>query len=528
MDLDTSAKPVLDSPEIRLINEITEGINRGNSMQEVFDLIYERLAEHVPYNRIAIALADAAGERLTILAARSDGQMVLGRGYSGQIAGSSLEPLLREGKSRVLNDLQGYLERKPGSESTRLIVREGMRSSLTLPLISQGTPVGVMFFSSRRAGAYTPVHEAFLRSIVGHVSIAVEKSRLLDELRETGDLLGNILGNSADAIIAADRRSRILTWNEGARRIYGYAADEVRGRETSILLPGGGADDPQCARLQEHVEREEFVKGLECTHVTKDGRRIRVNVTATLLKDRGGRPIGHSLIVRDVTDLEKLQQELARTQSLAAVGQLAATVAHEVKNPLAGISGAIQVLRDSMKADDSRRGVVREILEQIDRLDRTVRDLLGYARPANAVRQDLDLGETLKRSWSLLAQQPGAGRVTFRLKGAEGVRVSADAQLLQQVWINLFQNSIEAMPEGGELSVKVTDGNPVRIVVTDSGNGVRPAEAERLFQPFFSTKTRGTGLGLAISRKNVEAHGGRMWIESDPDRKTSVFVEVPR
>ena len=146
---------------------------------------------------------------------------MLGRGYTGVIAGSSLELLIRESKIRVINDLQDYLEKKPSSESTRLIVREGMRSSLTLPLLIDGKPVGVMFFSSRSANVYRQEHEQFLRSIVAHMSIAVERARLMDGLRERTEFLENILQNSLDAIIVVDAQNRIRTWNEGARRIFG-------------------------------------------------------------------------------------------------------------------------------------------------------------------------------------------------------------------------------------------------------------------------------------------------------------------
>src|SRR5215510_3764667 len=192
-ELVSSGMAIPEHAQIHLLEAITRKINLGASLEETFDLIYERLHAFVPYNRIAVAMTDEARERLFIIAAKSDGKVVLGRGYSGVIAGSSLEPLIREGKIRIINDLQDYLEKKPSSESTRLIVREGMKSSLTLPLLIDGKPVGVMFFSSRTAGAYRPEHEDILRTIVGHMSIAVERARLVDGLRERTEYLENIL-----------------------------------------------------------------------------------------------------------------------------------------------------------------------------------------------------------------------------------------------------------------------------------------------------------------------------------------------
>jgi PAS domain S-box-containing protein len=512
----------------QLLGDITHQINLGTPSDHIFDLIYERLAEFVPYDRVAVALADERRERLHITIAKSNGKMVLGRGYSGVLAGSSLEPLLVKGAIRVINDLQEYLADHPDSESTRLIVKEGMRSSLTLPLLSSGRPVGVMFFSSRQTHAYRPEHEEFLRGIVGHMAILVERSRLQDVLRERTEYLENILQNSVDAIIVEDREGRIRTWNEGARRIYGYTSDEIVGRPLEVLVPPEPARAKELAEVRRRVEAEGFVKDFETEGVTRDGRRVVVNISSTVLRNKSGRLVGRSIVQRDVTVVKRMQEDLVRSQSLAAVGEMAATVAHEIKNPLAGISGAIQVLADAMPPGDGRRDIVKEVLDQITRLDRTVRDLLTYSRPATPQRDELDLGESIGRAWALLAPQPQAAAIRFLLEGGHGVRVSADAQLLHQVWVNLFQNAIEAMGRGGELRVVVRSGDPVRVEVRDSGDGIDPAHAERLFRPFFSTKTRGTGLGLAISKKIIEAHAGRIGCESRPGKGTTFTVEISR
>ena len=519
---------MLPSDRLRFVTDLTQSINLGESVEEVFNLIFERLREFIPYNRIAIAVADDKFERLSIVAARSDGKVVLGRGYSGVISGSSLEPLLRGGDIRIINDLQDYLQKKPSSESTRLIVREGMRASLTLPLVVRGRPVGVMFFSSREANVYRSEHADFLRGIVGHMAISVERSRLLDALKEKTEYLENVLQNSGDAIVVVDAHNVIRTWNEGARRIFGYTAEEIVGKDYAIFIPPEERFNGESTHIKEKVEESGFLRDYECVRLTKDGRRITVDVTSTLLRDKHGRVIGRSSIVRDVTHVRKLQQDLLNTKSLAAVGELAATVAHEIKNPLAGISGAIQVLREAIPEESGRREIVSEILEQIRRLDNTVRDLLTFARPAHPSRQEVDLGESLQKAWLLLSSQPSAAGIRFSASGTEGVTLPADSQLLQQVWLNLFQNAIEAMPRGGDLSVRVSGGDPARIEISDTGTGIDPAHVERVFKPFFTTKTRGTGLGLAITKKIIEAHGGLIRAESWPKRGTTIFVEIPR
>lgn len=518
----------LGSAHLHLLQEITRKINLGSSLEETFDLIYDRLTPFVPYNRIAVAMTDESRERLHIIAAKSDGKVVLGRGYSGIIAGSSLEPLIRDGKTRVINDLQDYLENKPSSESTRLIVREGMKSSLTLPLLIDGKPVGVMFFSSRSAGAYRPEHEEFLQNIVGHMAIAVERSRLMDGLRDRTEYLENILHNTADAIFVEDAQDRIKTWNEGATRIFGYAAEDVIGKPAEILLAPEDRNSPEERRYREAVQRDGFFRDFEGARRTRDGRRITVQISSTVLKDRKGRPIGRSSIARDITGLKAIQRELVRTQSLAAVGELAATVAHEIKNPLAGISGAIQVLAEAMPKGDSRRQVVGEILDQVRRLDLTMRDLLNFARPITPARQEFDLAESVASAWKMLAPQAAASTIRFVLDGDRACRISGDPQLLRQVWVNLFQNSIEAMPRGGDLRARITAGPAPRVEIRDSGSGIDPVAADKIWRPFYTTKTRGTGLGLPLVKKIVDAHRGRIWCESGAGNGTSFFVEIPQ
>jgi len=524
MNKSTVAALQLAMPErakVELLEAITRKINLGASLEETFELIYDRLHAFVPYNRIAVALADAGCEKLSILAARSDGKVVLAKGYTGVIAGSSLEPLLREGRIRIINDLQDYLSKKPSSDSTRLIVREGMKSSLTLPLLMDGKAVGVMFFSSRTAHVYQPEHEDFLKNIVGHMAIAVERARLVDGLRERTEFLENILQNSLDAIIVTDAHDRIRTWNKGARQILGYSAEETIGRPIEMLLGENDGEGFLSGRFLQSSR-------VECALRTKTGEGRIVEMSASSLKDKNERIIGRSYIARDVTGVRKIQEELMRTQGLAAVGEMAATVAHEIKNPLAGISGAIQVLAEGMPKGDNRRVVVGEILDQVRRLDRTVRDLLNFARPISPVRQTLDLIDSLAGAWKMLAPQLEAKSIRFALQPEIPVEISADPQLLRQVWVNLFQNAIEAMPEGGQLLVRVVPGDKVRVEIQDSGNGIDAATMKGIWRAFFTTKTRGTGLGLPLVKKMVDAHGGRIWCESDPSKGTTFFVEIPR
>jgi formate hydrogenlyase transcriptional activator len=172
-----------------VVADLLEQINLGRTFEDLFNCIYERLQGIVPYHRIAVALLEESGDALRLVSCRSDGPLALKLHYTAPLAGSTLAELLRTGQPRILNDLPAYLANKPSSVSTKLIVREGMRANLTLPLVAGGKPIGVVFFSSRQTDVYRPEHAHLLRRLAGHLAISVEKAQLLDALRQRNDEL---------------------------------------------------------------------------------------------------------------------------------------------------------------------------------------------------------------------------------------------------------------------------------------------------------------------------------------------------
>lgn len=515
--------------QLLLLSDLTEEINAGKTLDEILDATYRRLGGMVPCSRVAVALVDESEDALKMVALRTDGTVLLGPGYRGRLRGSSLEGILKTGTPRIINDLEQYLKRKPDSASTKLIVQEGMRASLTLPLVVRGKPVGVMFFSSRNANAYTEQHVSFLKLISGHMAIAVEKTLLLQQLKDKGDYLENILRSSADAIVVVDRDNVIRSWNRGAELIFGYSEDEAVGNPKSMLLSPELVRAGEVERFQQRIEKDGYVTGYETEGLTKDGRRIPLSVTSTLIRDAEGRAVGRCSILRDLTAIKRLQTELVHAQSLAVVGELAASVAHEIKNPLAGISGAVQILCRSFPENDSRRMIANELLQQVKRLDNTVRDLLIFARPWTPQPRRFNLSEFIDSVLARAESQENGNGVRFVRELPAKCMVTADPQLLEHVLVNLLMNALDAVSGSGTISVKVSEQDAtVRIEVRDTGVGIPPQYRDRLFKPFFSTKTRGTGLGLAISKRVVDAHHGSISIDSAAGKGTTVRILLPR
>lgn len=239
------------------------------------------------------------------------------------------------------------------------------------------------------------------------------------------------------------------------------------------------------------------------------------------------------------------QRQLEQAEKMATLGQLASAVAHEVKNPLGGVSGAMQVLAEDYPVDDPKREIIEEMLSQIRRLDRTVKDLLTFARPASPEPIPCDPNDLAERALFFIRQQVKNSRLAIVTDYGENLpQVKVDCQQVQQVVLNIALNAVQAMDEEGTLTVKTRaishqpsaasggsvpshEYDGVEVAVSDTGTGIPPEDHKKIFQPFFTTKHRGTGLGLPICQRIVEQHGGFIYIESELGKGTTVTVRLP-
>jgi len=223
------------------------------------------------------------------------------------------------------------------------------------------------------------------------------------------------------------------------------------------------------------------------------------------------------------------QAQLSKSEHLAAVGELAASLAHEIKNPLAGISGAIQILGQELDDDHPHKEIIEESLRQIDRLDAAVKDLLIYARPKPPVTARVHMDQLLQRALVLLREEPAFRGVRVVCDTANGNSfLEIDEAQIQQVLTNLLINAAHACQNGGSINCRVMPAAmSTQILIEDDGIGMPPDVLDRAFEPFYTTKAKGTGLGLAICKRIVESHGGTITLDSQPGRGTRVTVELP-
>ena len=340
--------------------------------------------------------------------------------------------------------------------------------------------------------------------------------------------LATVIDATPDAILFVDVGRRIRFWNRAAAELFGYTREEAVGAYYDLLLPPDLKASGELETLERMTRERGFVHNHLTRRVGKDGRECLVSLSRSTLQDSSGAVVGWTAVLRDVTDQVRVEEELSRARSLAMIGELAATVAHEIKNPLAGIHGATQILLHQTPAPDGRREILEHLANEIRRLDATVRDLLRFSRPEKPRLDRRDIREYVGSLTKALREDAGFAGVEFKTTGDSQLFVHYDERLLHQVLMNLFENARDAMEGKGEIAVDFRrEGDRAVVEIRDAGPGIPEANLARVFDPFFSTKPRGTGLGLAICRKNVEAHGGAIAVANSPGGGAQFTIRLP-
>ena len=299
--------------------------------------------------------------------------------------------------------------------------------------------------------------------------------------------------------------------------------------------------DPGLLRAVMHPDDRDTVEtGLQALHadghaeteyrvLRSDGGVRWVHDRRALVRDSEGNPVRIAGIISDITELKRMHDRISETQRLAELGEVGASIAHELRNPLAGIGGALQVIRNGFAGGDPRREALDEALAQVARMEQTVRHVLRYARPWTPRRQYADLRSFSRICFERLFAQQAADGVEYAVEAGPPVQVAFDPDLLEEACGNVVQNAISMMPGGGRISVQLmVEEDFVELRVHDEGPGFGPEALDRALDPFFTTRARGTGLGLVICRRILEAHGGGIRLENRPEGGATVVLMLSR
>jgi PAS domain S-box-containing protein len=386
----------------------------------------------------------------------------------------------------------------------------------------------------RRDGSVFPVqlsvgemHIGGERKFTGMLRDLTRRVHLEDALGASEARWRAIVDSAVDGIILIDAHGRVEAFNRAAERLFGYTSDEVIGRNVDMLMPSPYHEehDSYLARYLATGRAKIIGVGREVQGRRKDGTTFPLHLSVGEITVHGERKF--TGILHDLTNRVQMEERLREQAALAKLGEMAAVIAHEVKNPLAGIRGAIQVFGGRMMQEGINAQILNEIVARIDALDRMMKDLLLFARPPKPKRAPVDVIPLVRTTANLLNEDPALKQVAIEIDGT-APPVSADPDMLKVVFQNLLINSAHAMQGKGRIRVEVASvESACHIALVDGGPGIPPDIREKIFTPFFTTKSRGSGLGLPTVKRFVEAHNGHIAIDCPASGGTTVVIQLP-
>jgi PAS domain S-box-containing protein len=342
--------------------------------------------------------------------------------------------------------------------------------------------------------------------------LSVELAAKNRELALTNDYLNSILESMSDGVIVADTNGTITKFNRSASNILEYMKEEVVGRSffdlfgREFIAPDGERGTKLCA---------------------KSGREVSVSERDAPISDRSRTCIGYVKVFEDLTEIEALREQVRQVDRLAAIGEMAATVAHEIRNPLGGIRGFAALLARDIPSDDPRSRLVEKILAGTRNLNKVVDELLEYTRPLDFQLRPANCAELNDAAISFL--EIGNRPITIANTVPRHLRVFADSDKIRHVFLNILLNAAQSIESEGDIRISATvDGRMITVSIRDTGCGIPREKLPQVFSPFYTTKEKGTGLGLAIAAKIVDGHAGTLEAESEVGAGTTISVSLPR
>ena len=331
----------------------------------------------------------------------------------------------------------------------------------------------------------------------------------------------NILQCVTSGVMTFDKNGFATTINRAAEDMLGISWAQASGKNCQDIFSSGDI----CRAVRDTIDKKLPSTRMETTLDRPQGKAWLGFNTAVLADRQQGEAIGVILSFSDLTEVKRLQEQMELKERLTALGEMSAGIAHELRNPMAVISGYLNLL--SKKIDPANQGIIRDITSEINGMNRIIGDLLTFARPASLNRVTVNIKELIEGCLSNVLQAKDADKKIKTVLSLDDVEALLDEGLMRQTFNNLFQNAVEAMPDGGTLTVDAHGGRNLTVTVADTGTGVPPDTIKKIFLPFFTTKDKGVGLGLALVHKIVLSHGGRLEVESTQGKGTVFTVIIP-
>jgi len=488
--------------------------------------VMDRISQTLLVDRLALFLEDSA----------APGRFTLARSMGVRSAESLDLSFLAPDRPQLARGYLFYESPRSApepSESVRRTIAE-LDLNYYIPCRIRERTVAVLGLGKTVDGDFLTSEDVeLLFTIAGYVAIAMDNAQLYSSLEQKAvqierlkDFSENIVESLKVGVLAVDLEGCVESWNTQLEELIGVARRDAVGRPLEEVLPLDLVAEIAARAADEHVS------GIYKFHLrNRAGRILVVNVSIAPLVGKAGERIGRLILLDDISQRVRLEEQMVQTEKLTSLGLLAAGVAHEVNTPLAVISNYIQMLARQLPADDPRHQIIDKVVKQTFRASEIVNNLLNFSRTGAAEFTAVNLNSVVEETLSLVTHPFKTARVNvLKTLESELPPVLGSANRLQQVFLNLFMNARDAMPSGGMLEIRTACNNGyVEVEITDTGTGIPRENLHRIFDPFFTTKStgRGTGLGLSVSYGIIKEHAGKIDVRSTPGKGTSFRLEFP-
>jgi PAS domain S-box-containing protein len=517
------------------VSKAAEILSSVTTMRDLLQRFGDTIANAVGTDRLSILLHERTGYRVAYQVGAIDKATNMDLFADGPVANylrTRREPVVLDELHRI----------RPTREVVVLIKRmRQLKIAVAIGIFAREHLAAIMLLGPRRSGRiYSIVAQEALQVLCGQLAVAIDNAELFTEVQNAKIYNETLLQNLTTGVIAAGTDERVTVFNNEVAGITGLDAQHVIDQSIDVL------PEPMRAPLRETLRTGEGQQDRELVLRFGD-HGIIVRASTSIFHGEDRQVLGALMVLTDITALKRLELQIRRSDRLASLGTLSAGMAHEIKNPLVSIKTFAQLLPERYQDSDFRETFSNLIGHEIDRIDSLVNQLLRFARPTKPHLKPLHVHETLEKSLLLVGHRLYQKDIKLtRSWSAEVDTIRADADQLEQVFLNFFINAMDAMKSGGELTVSTAlatdeqwvaalahsngDGaanEVLRISIRDTGEGIRGEDVPHVFDPFFTTKDYGTGLGLSVVHGIVQEHGGQIEVESELRKGTAFHILLP-
>jgi PAS domain S-box-containing protein len=532
-----SEKLRINNNLLRHIYEISSLLTRSPDLAEVLNEITDRAMHGLNFDRAIVMLLNSDKTKLECKCIKGFTPQGERRAWEKPLIFNRHDcyetKVIRYGTPRFIPDAENAPDVTP---IDKVINRYQERNSvLYVPLKIQDKILGLLGvdrYRTRMEITHDDVES--LTIFANQASIIIENARLYQALGDEKALSENIIKCSTNGVIVSDLMGNILNMNPRAEEILELTKEEAIKLRIQDVFKFNSSDRRNIYRA---LKMRENIHYFDFPYQRAHDGKLVLNLSGFAVHDENHNTLGAVTIITDLTEKKRLDDYLLRVEKFAALGRIAAGIAHEIRNPLAGIFTTVQNLESEFPEENHQRSDLKNILQEIDRIENLIREVLDLVRPVPLQVEEFDIHNLISTTLSLLRKEMVKKRIVLKTEyGAKTPVIKADPHRLRQVFLNLTINAIESIEGGGEITVKTdtkrqmdrkSERDWFSIDVVDDGIGIPSEHINRIFDPFFTTKSGGTGLGLTVTHKIVEDHNGMIEVESQADKGTVFRVLLP-